>query len=50
MRGLVCVQILAGFNTFLGSDSKLFKTTMSELFHNLSIQALTVEDGTIQIQ
>ena len=50
MRGIVSVQFLAAFNIFLGGDSELSRDAMSELFHNLSWQALTNDNDRYQIQ
>ena len=50
MRGIVSVQFLAAFNIFFGGDSELSREAMSELFHNLSWQALTNDSDRYQIQ
>ena len=50
MRGIVSVQFLAALNIFLGGDSQQSRDAMSELFHNLSWQALTNDNDRHQIQ
>ena len=45
--GLVGVQFLAAFHVFL---SYLSRNAMSKFFHNLSMQALSIEDDSIEIQ
>ena len=50
MKGIVSVQFLAALNVFLGGDSELSVDVMSELFHNLSWQALTIDNDRYQIQ
>ena len=49
MRGIVSVQFLANFNIFLGGDAELSREAMSELFNNLSWQALTNDNDRYQI-
>ena len=50
MRGIVSVQFVAAFSIFCGGDSELSREAMSELFHNLSWQALTNDNDRYQIQ
>ena len=50
MQGLTSVQFLAAFNRFLGGDKEISRNAMSEFFHNLSWQALTNDDDSIQIE
>ena len=50
IREIVSVQFLATLNIFLGRDSELLREAMSELFHNLSWQALTNDNDRYQIQ
>lgn len=50
MWGLLCVQFLAAFNIFLGGDPILSKNATSELFHNLSWQALSNDYDKVKIQ
>ena len=49
-RGLVCVHFLAPLYVHLGGDKMISKSTMSEFFHNLSMQALSKSDDTIVIK
>ena len=48
--GLIGVQFLALFHVFMGGESYLSRNVMSELFHNLSMQALSIEDDSTEIQ
>ena len=50
MQGLVSVQFIAAFNRFLGGDKEISTDAMSEFFHNLSWQALTNDNDSIQIK
>ena len=50
MQGVVSLQFLAAFNEFLGGDTEVSRDAMSELFHNLSWQALTNDNDSIQVQ
>ena len=50
MRGLVSLQFLAAFNRFLGGESSLSRSAMGEFLHNLSWQALTNDNDSIQIK
>ena len=50
MQGLVSVQFLAAFHRFLGGDSQVPRNVMSEFFHNLSWQALTIDNDSIQLE
>ena len=50
MRGLVSLQFLAAFNRFLGGESSLSRNAMGEFLHNLSWQALTNDNDSIQIK
>ena len=50
MQGIVSVQFLAAFNRFLGGDMEVSRNAMSELFHNLSWQALTNDNDSIMPQ
>ena len=50
MQGIVSLQFLAAFNRFLGGDKEVSRNAMSELFHNLSWQALTNDNDSIQVQ
>ena len=51
-RGLVCIHFLAALNVHLGGDKMISKNAMSEffrIFHNLSMQGLSISDDTIVI-
>ena len=50
MQGLVSLQFLAAFNTFLGGDKEISRNAMSEFFHILSWQALTNDNDSIQVK
>ena len=50
MQGIVSLQFLAAFNRFLGGDKEVSRNAMSELFHNLSWQALTNDNDSIQVK
>ena len=41
MHGLVSLQFLASFNTYLGGSIDISKDAMTEFFHNLFMQALS---------
>ena len=49
VRGLVINQFLAALNIYLAGSAKDSKEVMSELFHSLSLQALSIEDDTNHI-
>ena len=49
-EGLVSSQFLAAFDIFMGGDKTISKNAMSELFHNLSMQALSRDDNRIDIK
>ena len=50
MRGLFSLQFLAAFNRFLGGESSLSRNAMGEFLHNLSWQALTNDNDSIQVK
>ena len=50
MKGLVSLQFLAAFNRFLDGESSLSRNAMGEFLHNLSWQALTNDNDSIQIK
>ena len=50
MRGLVSMQLLVALNIFLGGEIEISGAAMSELFHNLSWQALTNDNDRHQIE
>ena len=49
-HGLVCVQFLATLNVFLGGNKIISKNAMSELFHNLSMQALNEMEDRVKLK
>ena len=46
-KGLICVQFLAPLNVHPGGDKTIYKDAISDLFHNLSMQALSKPDDSI---
>ena len=48
--GLAAVQFLAALNIYFGGDKKLSQNVMSEFFHNMSLQALTIDDDNVKIE
>ena len=48
--GLATVQFLAALNNYFGGDKKLSQNVMSEFFHNMSLQALTIDDDNVKIE
>ena len=48
--GLASVQFISALNVFFGGEKNLSKNVMSEFLHNLSLQALTIDDDKIEIQ
>ena len=50
MQGITSVQFLAAFNRFLGGNVELSRNAMNEFFHNLSWQALTNDNDSVQIK
>ena len=50
MQGVVSVQFLAAFNRFMGRDKEISRDAMSEFFHNLSWQALTNDNDSVQLK
>ena len=49
-RGLVSINALAALNMYLGGMSTVSKNTMSEFLHNMSYQALNIENDEIFIK
>ena len=47
--GLAAVQFIAALNIYFGGDKELSRNVMSEFFHNMSLQALTIDDDNIVI-
>ena len=50
MRGLVSVHFLAARNIYFGGNRALSKNVMSEFFHNLSMQTLSISDDLIVLK
>ena len=50
MQHVVSVQFLAVFNRFFGGDKKISRNALSEFFHNLSWQALTNDNDSMQVK
>ena len=48
--GLVSVQFIAALHVFFGGDKELSRNAMSKFLHNLSLQALTIDDDKSEIQ
>ena len=48
--GLAAVQFISALNVFFGGNKELSRNVMSEFFHNLSLQALTIDDDNINIE
>ena len=48
--GLAAVQFLAALNIYFGDDKKLSQNVMSEFFHNMSLQALTIDEDNVKIE
>ena len=49
-HGLDSTPFLAAFNIFKGGDKTISKNSMSEFFHNLSMQAFSRDDDRIDIK
>ena len=50
MQVVVSVQFLAVFNRFFGGDKEISRNALSEFFHNLSWQALTNDNDSVQVK
>ena len=48
--GIAAVQFLTGLNIHFGGDKKLSQDVMSEFLHNLSWQALTIDNSNVNIK
>ena len=48
--GIAAVQFLAGLNIHFGGEKKLSQDVMSEFLHNLSWQALTIDNTKVNIK
>ena len=49
-HGLVLIQLLAVLNLFLGGKEKILKNALAEVYHNLSLQALSVKEIGITLE
>ena len=50
LYGLASVQFMSALHIFFGGEKLLSKNVMSEFLHNLSLEALTIDDDKIEIQ
>ena len=50
MQHVVSVQFSVVFNRFLGGDKEISRNALSEFFHNLSWQALTNDNDSMQVK
>ena len=48
--GLAATQFLAAMNIYFGGDKTISQNVMSEFFHNLSLQALSIDDDSVKIE
>ena len=48
--GLAAVQFIAALNVYFGGEKQLSQNVMSEFFHNMSLQALTIDNDNIEIE
>ena len=48
--GLAAVQFIAALNVYFGGEKQLSRNVMSEFFHNMSLQALTIDDDSVNIE
>ena len=46
--GLAATQFLAAMNIYFGSDKTISQNVMSEFFHNLSLQALSIDNDSVK--
>ena len=46
--GLAATQFLATMNIYFGGDKIIFQNVISEFFHNLSLQALSIDDDSVK--
>ena len=49
-HGLVSVQFLASFNRYLGGSIDISKELMTECFHNLSMQTLSISNHEVIVR
>ena len=47
--GLAAVQFIAALNVYFGGEKQLSQNVMSEFFHNMSLQVLTIDNDNIEI-
>ena len=47
--GVVTVQFLATLNLFLAGENNISKNTLTEIYRNLSLQALSKKDGNVDL-
>ena len=45
--GLAAVQFIAALNIYFDEEKKLSQNVMREFFHNMSLQALTIDDDNV---
>ena len=48
--GLASVQFISALHIFFGGEKNLSRNVMSEFLHNLSLEALTIDDDKVEIQ
>ena len=48
--GLAVVQFIAALNIYFGGEKQLSQNMMSEFFHKMSLQALTIDNDNIEIK
>ena len=46
--GLAATQFLAAMNIYFGGDKTISKNVLSEFFHNLSLQALSIDNDSVK--
>ena len=49
-HGLVSIQFLVALNLFLEGKGKILKDALTEVYHNLSLQALSVKETGIKLE
>ena len=49
-NGLAATQFLAAMNIYFDGDKTISQNVMSEFFHNLSLQALSIDDNSVKIE
>ena len=48
--GLAAVQFIAALNVYFGGEKQLSQNVVSEFFHNMSLQVLTIDNDNIEIE